>query len=227
MSWPSLSALQVTVSLYAAALLRSGEEGAAAVTDPLSEAGSAAADALSEALTRIQDWPAEAWAGLGDLLSGLTALFPEEAPAAEPPASSAERGGQAGAIARTARPGTGGTRWRGPVDAAGLARFLRERHPSKTAIHVAALSGVPVDTVAKLLAREALPSGRTLLALICVYGPELLAAVLPGANPRWLEGARILADQARLEAELARTRAEMAANTARWSFCGITFGGAP
>ena len=206
------------VTGYADAVLESG-----------AEAGAGVMAHLASALARLQALPDEAGAAVADLTGALGALFPDAMPLAPDPRSPAacpDASGQAGLVSVTL--------WRDPatplrrqrIDTAGLARFLREQHPHKPAEHAAARTGVPLDTVLKLLKRETLPVGRTMLAFIVAYGPELLAAVLPDADARWLAGARILADQARLEAELERTRAEMAANANRWSFCGISFGGA-
>lgn len=220
-SW--LDPLQATAAVYARAVLQTGEN-----------AGTGAIGLLSEALARIQALPEEAVAAVGELTAAVAVLFPEAAstahlliPSADPPSAEPCPGpsGQAGPVRVTMRPKPGPPARRGRIDAAGLARFLRAQHPHKPAEHASVRTGVPLDTVTKILKRETLPVGRTLLAFVVGYGPELLAAVLPDVDERWLEGARILADQARLEEELARTRAAMAINTGRWSFCGVSFGG--
>lgn len=220
---PWYEPLQAAAADYAASAVKRGEE-----------AGAGLMLQLAGALTRLQALPEDAAATISELTGLVIALFPDDLahgpiPSHEPDteAACAITDGQAGAIAGTIRPEAGGVPRRWQVDPAGLARFLRAQHPVKPAEHAAARTGIPVETVAKLLARETLPVGRTLLAFIVAYGPDLLAAVLPGAEARWLAGARILADQARLEAELERTRAAMAANAGRWSFCGIQFGAAP
>ncbi|MFH6780918.1 hypothetical protein [Methylobacterium sp. MA0201] len=98
--------------------------------------------------------------------------------------------------------------WERQIDAAGMVRWLKARYPAKTAACVAADLNVPLDTVTKWLARENLPNGRTLVLMICVYGPEFLAALLRDP-PDWLDLAANEADQARLMAQLATLRAEL------------------
>lgn len=63
--------------------------------------------------------------------------------------------------------------------------FLRSLHPAKTADHVAADTGVSVNTVAKWLERSSVPGGLAILRLAAAYGPEFLVAVYPSA-PAWL-----------------------------------------
>lgn len=76
-----------------------------------------------------------------------------------------------------------------------VAAHLRRLHPSKTAECVAADIGVPAETVRQWLRGAASPSGPAMLALVGVYGPELLAAALPDA-PAWLRRA-LVAEQRR------------------------------
>lgn len=120
--------------------------------------------------------------------------------------------------------------WERQIDAAGMVRWLKARYPAKTAACVAADLNVPLDTVTKWLARENLPNGRTLVLMICVYGPEFLAALLRDP-PNWLDLAANEADQARLMAQLATLRAELDRREAEaprrgWWF-GRTAEGAP
>lgn len=63
--------------------------------------------------------------------------------------------------------------------------FLRRVHPHKTAEHVAQAIGVPPETARQWLRGVARPNFGATLALVGVYGPELLAAALPRA-PEWL-----------------------------------------
>ncbi|GJD66429.1 hypothetical protein [Methylobacterium frigidaeris] len=118
--------------------------------------------------------------------------------------------------------------WERQIDAAGMVRWLKARYPAKTAACVAADLNVPLDTVTKWLARENLPNGRTLVLMICVYGPEFLAALLRDP-PDWLDLAASEADQARLMAQLATLRAELDRREAeaprrRWWFGGAAEG---
>ena len=76
-----------------------------------------------------------------------------------------------------------------------VATHLRRIHPAKTAECVAADVGVPAETVRQWLRGAASPSGPAMLALVGVYGPELLAAALPDA-PAWLRRA-LVAEQRR------------------------------
>lgn len=211
-SW--LSDLYVGVADCAEAAMRS-----------TAEAGEAVGAQLAAALARVQALPEEAAAAVLALTAALDAVLPvgqDPSPAAlvplaEPCPVDPRRDGGIGVTPRpvprrlTVRP-----------DAFG--QFIRARHPHKPAEHCAALTGIPFDSVDKMLKRETLPNGRNFLLCVIAYGPELLAAVMPDADERWLAGARILADQARLEGELARTRAAIAENTGRWAFCGINFG---
>lgn len=208
-----LGELYAGASGYADAALRS-----------TAEAGEAVSLQLAGALARLQALPEEAAAAVSALTAALDALLPADhdptlAPLAESCRISAGLDGGVGMTPRrvprrlTVRPEA-------------FAAFIRSRHPIKPSEQCAALTGIPLDSVDKMLARESLPNGRNFLLCVVAYGPDLLAAVLPDADEQWLAGARILADQTRLEEELARTRAAIEANTGRWSFCGISFGGA-
>lgn len=94
------------------------------------------------------------------------------------------------------------------VDMDGLARFLKDRHPDKTAVHTADAVGVPEATVKKWLLKLARPNGLGVLRLACAYGPEVLVAMLPAA-PNWLRFAAREAEQARMEARMAALRAQI------------------
>jgi hypothetical protein len=98
--------------------------------------------------------------------------------------------------------------WSAQIDCDGLARFLRAAHPAKTAIHVAARTRLPADTVKKWLLGAALPNGRAVLVLACCYGPELLCAMLRDP-PGWLDAAARGAAQARIEARLAALQVQL------------------
>ncbi|ACL62093.1 hypothetical protein [Methylobacterium nodulans] len=84
---------------------------------------------------------------------------------------------------------------------------------------------MPIDTATKWLSREALPNGRTLLLMICVYGPEFLAACLRDP-PEWLQIAATEADQRRLEAKLAAVKAQLERRR-RWRIPGLRAGERP
>lgn len=86
--------------------------------------------------------------------------------------------------------------------------FLRRAHPQKTAEHVAEAIGCPPETVRQWLRGVARPNFAATLALVGVYGPELLAAMLPNA-PAWL--ARALSAERRRAAmdELRRVEARL------------------
>lgn len=213
-SW--IAGLYAGMADYADAALRS-----------TAEAGEAVGAQLAAALARVQALPDEAAAAVSALTAALDAVLPagqdpfSAAPLPHAESLSAEPRPNGG-IGMTPRP----VPRRLTVRPEAFAHFIRARHPHKPAEQCAALTGIPFDSVDKMLARESLPNGRNFLLCIIAYGPELLAAVMPDADERWLAGARILADQAHLESELARVRTAMAENTGRWSFCGISFGGA-
>ena len=101
-----------------------------------------------------------------------------------------------------------GKMWFDRFDIAGFARFCRERHPAKTAQHVAAESGLPLDSVKKWLAGDAVPGGRALLALLCLYGPDLAHAML-NDMPVWMSTAQRAERGRLLEREIAARRAAL------------------
>ena len=68
--------------------------------------------------------------------------------------------------------------------------FLRRAHPAKTAEHVAERIGAPVETVRQWLRGASKPNFCATLALVGVYGPELLAFALPSL-PDWATRAMI------------------------------------
>ena len=120
--------------------------------------------------------------------------------------TSQEASGMSGTIADQIRSSAGKV-WFDRFDLGGFARFCRERHPAKTAQHVAAETGLPLDSVKKWLAGDAVPGGRALLALLCVYGPDLAHAMLNGA-PSWISSAARAECSRRLDAEIAIRQTE-------------------
>ena len=99
--------------------------------------------------------------------------------------------------------------WKNQIDPAGMVRWPRARHPTKTAATVAGELGAPVETVANWLNHGTLPNGRMLVLMVCVYGPDFLAAILTDP-PDWLSKAAMLAEQERLEAQIAAMQGELA-----------------
>lgn len=92
-------------------------------------------------------------------------------------------------------------------------RFLRRLYPTRTAENIAAdlaAWGVRTSTIAKMLERMTAPSAVMSAALICTYGPDYLAAILP-ACPDWLDKAKRDARTAQLETEIAEKRRELEA----------------
>jgi ubiquinone biosynthesis protein UbiJ len=90
----------------------------------------------------------------------------------------------------------------------GLADFLRREHPSNTAYHVEALTGVSATTVKHWLAGSSAPSLHHFVRLMRVYGPSLVAAVCPRA-PRWLDEAHRADELRKLEEQQAALAARM------------------
>ena len=96
--------------------------------------------------------------------------------------------------------------------AASFAAFLHRAYNNRdVAVNVAADTGINQTTVEKWLAEASLPQAHHLVRLIGVYGPEMLAALIP-TKLGWLDEAvqhdkaqRIRADIARLQAELDQT----------------------
>ncbi|MGU3418509.1 hypothetical protein [Methylobacterium sp. D54C] len=189
------------------------EAGSRAAGDACSAVSALAGEAVAGLPTPSFDWvPTFDWMPdtsplplLEWLFSGGTAA-PETAPG---PVS-------AGCAAAAGMSGAGldhffpkdGRDWSAQVDGDGLARFLRAAHPAKTAIHVAARTRLPADTVKKWLGGAALPNGRAVLVLACCYGPELLCAMLRDP-PGWLDASARGAAQARIEARLAALQAQL------------------
>ena len=92
--------------------------------------------------------------------------------------------------------------WSNRIDFEGLAAFLRRQHPTKTAQCVAALTGLPADSVKKWINGEVQPSGRAMLAMVCAYGPEFIAAAVRNA-PEWCNQDLRAAKIAKLKQEIA------------------------
>lgn len=86
---------------------------------------------------------------------------------------------------------------------AGVVSFLTAQHPTKTAEHVEAESGVPAATVRNWLRGLSAPSGEAIVRLLLAYGPDVLLPALPRA-PEWLSRPVMARRQAEIEAEQAR-----------------------
>jgi hypothetical protein len=99
------------------------------------------------------------------------------------------------------RPGV----WAEALELDGLATFLRARHPTKTAQHVAALTGESQETVRKWLRLETRPGLRATIILVCVYELPLIEACLR-RHPDWLARAREDSGRHAIAAELASLR---------------------
>lgn len=69
-----------------------------------------------------------------------------------------------------------------------LARFLRRRHPVKTAVAVEAESGVSAAATEKLMQRGSMPGFTNLERLLAAYGPSLLLEIIDHP-PEWLREA--------------------------------------
>ena len=66
-------------------------------------------------------------------------------------------------------------------------RFCRDRFPRATEHHLSALAGIPAATVRKHMTGAAKPGADAMLAYVSVFGPELLAAMMPACD--WAERA--------------------------------------
>lgn len=95
-----------------------------------------------------------------------------------------------------------------PACTARAIAFLRARHPAKTAEEVAALTGLPADTVRKWLDRASAPSFAACFALIGAYGPDFVAAVMEHP-PAWIDTAARAARREALARDIARLQAEL------------------
>lgn len=66
-------------------------------------------------------------------------------------------------------------------------KFLRQCHPTKTADHVAAVTGCSRAQVAKWLEGAATPGGPAIARLTLAYGPAFFAAYMGNLAPKWLD----------------------------------------
>ena len=82
-----------------------------------------------------------------------------------------------------------------------VANFLRQVHPSKTAVNVAADTGCSVYQVEKWLDASSAPSGPAIERLISAYGPEFLVAFMPDRFD-WLDAALQVREAKAMESEL-------------------------
>lgn len=89
-----------------------------------------------------------------------------------------------------------------------LAAFLRARHPLKTALLVAADTGLDAGRIEKWLALKARPDCEAVLILIETYGPSLLLT-LAGAPAHWISAAALAEERAALEAQHAAVAARL------------------
>jgi transcriptional regulator with XRE-family HTH domain len=87
-------------------------------------------------------------------------------------------------------------------------RFLRERHPTKTALNVSADTGLSPAQIERWLEGTSGPSGAAMLALTEAYGPQFLAAVLPSLH--WLDESVRVAKADRLQRQMADIERQLA-----------------
>lgn len=102
-----------------------------------------------------------------------------------------------------------GQNWSGSIDADGMARFLRSIYPQKTAMHVAADTGLPVESIKNWLNGVSAPGFRATVTLALTYGPEFLTSMVK-EKPRWLDRAAREHRQQELERKLESIKAELA-----------------
>ena len=93
-------------------------------------------------------------------------------------------------------------------DPQGLATYLRQAHPVKTAAAVEAATRLPARTVERWLAMTATPSVVAFGRLVAVYGPALLSAAVPGLA--WVERAALLAEREGMAREIAALETRLA-----------------
>lgn len=98
----------------------------------------------------------------------------------------------------------------GPSLGERVVAFLRRRHPLKTADHVAAATGIPVNTVKTWLQRASAPDAEGYTALWIAYGPDFLGVLAGGRAPTWLVDLRRAHDAKQLKAEIAALEAKLA-----------------
>lgn len=89
-------------------------------------------------------------------------------------------------------------------------RVFRRFHPVKTADAVAVQLGAPVRTVENWMSGVSTPSLGWFVRILDIYGPGVLAEVMPGPC-EWLSAAVRTERRAQLQAEQRRIEREMAA----------------
>ena len=101
------------------------------------------------------------------------------------------------------------------VDLDTLGTFLRQKHGSKIAVEVEAMTGIPARTVERWFSttRPVAPRLQHMMGLLHAYGPSVLAAAYPTKAPAWLDDAvradrisQLQQQQAVLDQEIAALR---------------------
>lgn len=87
--------------------------------------------------------------------------------------------------------------------------FLRSVHPTKTAENVAADIGISPRTIRALFERDSAPGAVAFAAMVSAYGPEFVAAVVPGCG--WAAAAAREARREKIAAEIAALQSEIEA----------------
>lgn len=87
--------------------------------------------------------------------------------------------------------------------------FLQARHRQKTAENVFAESGIPVETVQKMIDRVSMPNAMNFMRLGAAYGPDFFAAAYP-SQLGWLDRAVREERRERLDSAIAAMQAERA-----------------
>lgn len=98
----------------------------------------------------------------------------------------------------------------GGIDHQLWCRLFRRRHPIKTADAVAADLGAPARTVENWMSGVAAPSLPWFVRIVDVYGPQVLAEIMP-ASCGWLSAAVRCERRAQLEAQQRLIECEMQA----------------
>ncbi|RFB80425.1 hypothetical protein DYH55_02535 [Methylovirgula sp. 4M-Z18] len=95
--------------------------------------------------------------------------------------------------------------------------WLRQTFPANTAKHAAQALDVPVRTVENWLTGAAKPSAGAIFAMIGLWGPDFLKAVMP-EPPGWIDAASLAVEHLALQRRLvALNRQQEALREGAWA----------
>ena len=90
-----------------------------------------------------------------------------------------------------------------------VVRFVRRRHPTKTAANIAAETGLGEKQIKAWLEGRAAPGSVAILRLIATYGPEFQSEIMP-VHLSWLDNAVMQAREDALLSEIEARQKQLA-----------------